>query len=175
MTWLDQTNMPAEIAVLAAKRKLERVAAFRQLQSICHQLHLLTGGRLKLESFKLDSAVHLQPVAAGEIRVVRPGDAGTDTAVIVGADGTSQQVLPDDFQDADLLVVCLDQGSIGAAGMAFAINQLGLTMSCRFDKFHRIIRDIKLSLKHCCDGIFCKAQLYSAYLYGLNYKPFGKG
>ena len=68
MTWLDQTNMPAEIAILAAKRGLERVAAFRQLQSICHQLHLLTGGRLKLESFKLDSAVHLQPVAAGEIR-----------------------------------------------------------------------------------------------------------
>ena len=109
------------------------------------------------------------------MKLERPGDAGTDTAVIVGADGTSQQVLPDDFQDADLLVVCLDQGSIGAAGMAFAINQLGLTMSCRFDKFHRIIRDIKLSLKHCCDGIFCKAQLYSAYLYGLNYKPFGKG
>ena len=112
---LDQTNMPLEIAVLAAKRKLERGAAFRQLQSICHQLHLLTGGRLKLDSFKLDATVHLQPAVAGEIRVVRPSDEGTvtDTAVIVGTDGTFRQVLPDDFQDADLLVLGLDQGSIG--------------------------------------------------------------
>ncbi len=59
--------------------------------------------------------------------------------------------------------------------MAFAINDLGLTMSCRFDKFHRMIRDIKLSLKHCCDGIFCKAQLCRALHIFMASKPFGKG
>jgi hypothetical protein len=86
----------------------------------------------------------------------------------VGADGTSQRVLPDDFQDAVWIREAL-------VLLEWHINQLGLTMSCRFDKFHRMIRDIRLSLKHCCDGIFCKAQLCSAYIYGLNYKPFGKG
>ena len=60
----------------------------------------------------------------------------TDTAVVVMADQTCQQVLPDNFEDASLLVVCLDQGSVGAAGMAFAIHQLGLMLSCRFVKFH---------------------------------------
>ena len=59
----------------------------------------------------------------------------TDIAIVGRADQTFQQVLPDDFEDAALLVVCLDQGSIGAAGMAFAINQLGLMLSWWFGKF----------------------------------------
>ena len=129
LTYLDQSNMPPEVAVLAAKRRLERVAAFRQLQSISHQIHILTRGRLTLDSFKLDSAVHLQPVAAGDVRIVKPGGEGmTDTAVVVIANQSCQQVLSDNFEDASLLVVCLDQGSIGAAGMAFAIRKLCLML-----------------------------------------------
>ena len=176
MTWIDQSNMPPEIASLVARRKIERVAAFRQMQSISHQIHIITRGRLTLDSFKLDSAVHLQEVQPGEVRIVRPGaDGMTDVAVIVGADKSFRQVLPDAVVDSLLLVVSLDQGSIGAAGMAFAINKLQLMLSTKFDKFHRIIRDIKLSIKHCSGGVFLKTQLFSAYLFGLNYKPFGAG
>jgi hypothetical protein len=174
---LEDQEMPMEIALLAAKRKLERVSAFRQIQALSHQIKLLTDGRLNIDSFKLDSAVHLQPVAPGEVRVVKPGEEGmtTDTAVIVTADQTCEQVLPNDFANSLLLVVSLDQGSIGAAGMSFAIHQQALMVVARFDKFHRIIRDIKLSLKHCCGGVFLKTQLFSSYLYGLNYKPFNSG
>ena len=150
--------MPHEIAVLAAKRRLERDAAFRQLQSLSHQISLLTRGRLTLDSFKLDCAVRLQPVAAGEVRIVQTGpDEVTSVAAIVSPNQPLQRVLPEDFQDSALLVVGLDQGSIGAAGMAFAINKLGLSLSCRFDKFHRIVRDIKLALKHACNGVLNKA------------------
>ena len=45
----------------------------------------------------------------------------------------------------------------------------------RFDKFHRLIRDFKLSVQHCKKGIFNLAMFFSAYLYGLSYKPFGSG
>ena len=177
VTMLDQ-EMPEEIAMLAAKRKLQRVSAFRQVQSLSHQISLLTQGRLNIDSFKLDGVgVHLQPVAPGEVRVVRPGDEGmtTDAAVIVKAGQTFEQVLPNDFTNSLLLVVNLDQGSIGEAGMAFAIHHKALMVWARFDKFHRIIRDVKLSLKHCCGGVFLKTQLFTSYLYGLNYKPFSSG
>lgn len=59
--------------------------------------------------------------------------------------------------------------------MAFAINDNDSMMHVKFDKFHRIIRDLKLSYVHCCNGCFQKAQLYSSYLWSLNYKPFGSG
>lgn len=37
------------------------------------------------------------------------------------------------------------------------------------------VRDIKLALKHQGRGTFLKAQLFSSYIFGLNYKPFGTG
>ncbi len=44
-----------------------------------------------------------------------------------------------------------------------------------WDKLHRLIRDIKLTLKHACGGIFLKCPLYTSFVWGLNYKPFGTG
>ncbi|CAE8673040.1 unnamed protein product, partial [Polarella glacialis] len=166
-------DMPREVAVLAAKRKLERVAAFRQTQAISHQLYHFTQGRITIDHFVWPDNVHLQPVAPHEVRFVRDGDV-QDVACVQG-DEALKQVLPDDFVDVSLLVSFLDQGNIGAAGMAFAINELGMMMSCRFDKFHRLVRDMKLSLSHCCEGVFLKTQFFSSYIYGLNYKPFGTG
>jgi len=175
LTRMDH-DMPHEVAVLAAKRKLERVAAFRQMQAISHQLHHLTQGSITLDHFVLPDNVNLRPVAPHEVRFVRKGDV-QDAACVQGDDndGGIKQVLPDDFVDAPLLVLSLDQGSIGAAGVAYAINELDMMLSCRFDKFHRLVRDMKLALAHCVDGVFLKTQLFSAYIYGLNYKPFGTG
>ena len=65
------------------------------MQSLSRQINILTQGRLDMDSFKLDDAVHLQPVVAGEIGVTRPRDDGmTDTVVIAKADKTCGQVLP---------------------------------------------------------------------------------
>ena len=74
-----------------------------------------------------------------------------------------------------LLTVGLDQGSVGASGMAYAINHRGHLVHARFDKLHRVVRDMKLALTHCLRGIFMKAQLFTAYIWGLNYRPFGTG
>jgi hypothetical protein len=129
-----------------------------------------------MDSFKLDDAVHLQPVVAGAITDTRPGDDGmTDTVVIVKADKACKQVLLNEFADSRLPVVTLDQGGIGVAGMAFAINSKGLMVSVKFDKYYRITRVIKLSFKDCCGGVFLNTQFYSSYLHGLNYKPFNSG
>jgi hypothetical protein len=178
LTHYDQGAMPSHIALLCAERKLQRVAAWRQLQCLSNQLNLLVSK--DLDDFQLPSNVFVQAVHVGspdsDVRVVRRGPpGGRDTALILGSNGTVRQVLPAGLETVPLLVTGLDQGSVGSAGMAYAINELGCCMHAKFDKFHRIIRDIKLSISHCCSGVFQKAMLYSSYLWSLNYKPFGSG
>lgn len=177
ITHYDQSAMPSHIAQLCAERKLQRVAAWRQLQCLSNQISILSKGTKTLDSFQLgnDVLVKVVPQDGSSVRIARKGDVGgTDTALIV-RDGVAVNVLPEGLNDVPLLVVGLDQGSIGAAGMAFAINVNDSMMHVKFDKFHRIIRDLKLSYLHCCKSCFQKAQLYSSYLWSLNYKPFGSG
>ena len=45
----------------------------------------------------------------------------------------------------------------------------------KFEKIHRLIRDIKLSLQHSCGGVLLKAQVYSSNLWNYHNKPFGSG
>ena len=71
------------------------------------------------------------------------------------------------------LVLGLDQGSIGLAGMAYAMRENMVHVKC--DKIHRVIRDFKNCLSRCLKGLFLKAQLHSSYIFALNYKPFGSG
>ncbi len=68
----------------------------------------------------------------------------------------------------------LDQGSIGAAGYAYS-DSIGALIHCKWDKFHRIIRDINLAVEHSCHGLFLKTRLFTSYLWGINQKPFGTG
>lgn len=51
---------------------------------------------------------------------------------------------PADY-DAPLLVVTLDQGPIGMAGMSFVCYHMGLMVCPRWDDFHRGINDKLLS------------------------------
>ena len=74
-----------------------------------------------------------------------------------------------------MLILGLDEGSIGAAGVAFSAFHLKHTVWARFDKIHRLIRDMKLAEADCCGKLFVKAKLWSNYLYGLNNRPFGSG
>ena len=175
ITHFDQGAMPGAIALLCAERKLQRVAAWRQLQALSNQLSLLAGKTL--DDFQLPPDVFVQAVASpDDVRVVRRGPpGGTDEALIWTSNGSARRVLPAGLETIPLLVAGLDQGSIGSAGMAYAINELQCCMHTKFDKFHRIVRDIKLSISHSCSGVFQKAMLYSSYLWSLNYKPFGSG
>jgi hypothetical protein len=174
VTWRD-ADLPDDIAFLAAAKKLDRVAAFRQMQSISHQLLHLTGGRVCLERFALPEEACLRSVANDEVRLLRVID-GKNVAVLKNTvSHQAIEVLPSAVVQAPLLCLGLDQGSVGGAGVSFGTNHLKMMLYAKYDKIHRLIRDDKLAIKHCCLGIFMKAQLFSAYLFGLNYEPFGKG
>ena len=45
----------------------------------------------------------------------------------------------------------------------------------RFDKLHRLFRDLKLALAKTCCGVFYKCQLFTTHIWGVNYRPFGTG
>ena len=198
---------------ISKRRKLERVAAFRQLQAISHQISILHRGRMDLASFSIAPSLGQRPVRAGESRVTfvageqdneirqcrdwleqNPDSAGGRVPQSQGRVPTfpsvsflttrSQDeeitnvfpVLPESdrwWLNIPILVLGLDQGSIGLAGMAFAMRDNMVHVKC--DKIHRAIRDFKNSMSRCLKGLFLKAQLHSSYIFALNYKPFGSG
>ena len=87
--------------------------------------------------------------------------------------GAKKRVLPICPAPVPLLVLQLDQGQIGCAGVAFAMYHLKLMVYARFDKIHRLIRDLKLAENGCCKKIFTKTKLQYAYLASVNKRPFG--
>ena len=171
----DEQDMTDRIALMAAERRLQRVATYRQLQAYSNILHQATGGRMTLDSLRLPANVHARPVQPDDVRVLREGDIQDRAFLYNKATQTSVQMLPDDLVDVPLLVLGLDQGSIGTAGQAYAEEVMQSMVHTKYDKFHRVIRDIKLSFQHSCNGIFLKSQLYSSYIWGVNFKPFGTG
>ena len=89
--------------------------------------------------------------------------------------GSRRAVLPLEVEMVRTLLIGLDEGSIGMAGVAAAAFQQKAAVWARFDKIHRIIRDLKLASAHCCGKVFEKTKLWSSYIYGLNNRPFGSG
>jgi hypothetical protein len=78
----DDAAMDDTIATIAARNKLERVAAYRQLQGTSHQLYLLSGRTL--DEFDLPDAANVRPTDQTGSRIVVPDVAsGTDTAYMV--------------------------------------------------------------------------------------------
>ena len=82
-----------------------------------------------------------------------------------------------DLLELPILVIGMDQGSNGCAAAAF-LNDAGTAM-CHFywDGFHRLIRDMKLSMTGCppaCKRQLQQGQLCGSYVYSINYKPFQK-
>ena len=173
---LAEQDMPDEISRLASEKRQARVSAFKQLQGISNQLSLLTQGRHDLDSMTLPEDFCVRPLEENEVRYVEEHDGENYAYIYSKTDNTKKRVLPEVLPDnVPLCAIGLDQGSIGAAGIAFVLLILRLNIWPKFDKVHRVIRDISLSLKHCWNGIFLLAQLFSAYIFELNYKPFNSG
>ena len=169
--------MPEHICALVAQRKHERWAAFRQLQATSNILHLLSNGRIRtIDDLRLPRDILAMPVERNERRVVRCC-AERDEAFIVSIGSTheARRVLPDDVHCVQLLVLGLDQCAIGAAGISYAQDEMRAMMLASWDKIHRLIRDMKLSVIHASGGVFLKSQLYSNHLWSVNYKPFSSG
>ena len=192
---------------ISKRKKLERIAAFRQLQAISHQISILHKGRMDLSSFEIAPSLGQRPVKAGnESRVTfRVGQNDNDICSCrqwLKDNPDPEGRVPEDFpyvsflrtmsEDAEeitkvlpvlesdqwwlkipILVLGLDQGSIGLAGMAYAMCDNMVHVKC--DKIHRAIRDFKNSMSRCLKGLFLSAQLHSSYIFALNYKPFGSG
>jgi hypothetical protein len=171
----EDAAMDDTIATIAARNKLDRVASYRQLQGTSHQLVLLSGRTI--DDFDLPETSNVRPTHQDESRIVVPDAAGDrDTAYVVDrTSGEQLSVLPPDCIKVPLLTLMLDQGSIGTAGAAFAIFHQGKMVHAKFDKVHRIIRDLKNSEKQCMDSIFMVCKMWSAYLYGMNNRPFNSG
>ena len=160
---------------LRQERKLDRVSAYRQLQGISNQIYHLSGGLHKIDTFQLPSDSNVRPVAQGEERCT-VSDATTNCKHVFIRNTDTQEVLrvlPVGLVDVKLLLLQYDQGSIGAAGVSFLELSLGWMITVKFDKIHRIIRDLKMAAKEC--PVFMKTKLWSAYLYALNKRPFGSG
>ena len=179
----SEQEMPEHIARLYCERRLERLAAFRQIQALSNTIKQL-GMWSGIDDFTVPAEYRIDAVEAGEVRVLAPAqDHGPDSrnyAVRVRPEeGTVHRVLPDSAfvpsQSYKLLVVSLDQGGVGAAGVVFAQEQMRMMIFAHWDKFHRVIRDINLALGRCANGLFLKTRIFSAHLWSLNYKPWGTG
>ena len=80
-----------------------------------------------------------------------------------------------DIDDVPIVVAYVDQGRVGIGGLNFLMNHLKLMLVTRYDAFHRGIRDIVDSSSKAAVGVFRRVMLLTAYLFGLNYAPFGRG
>ena len=124
-------DMDPILAGYAARNKLERVAAFRQLQGYSNQMKLMTSDTESedppktLASLKLPDIFHVRPVKQTESRKTVRG-AHEDVSFIVNIETRVRTpILPPDRNIyVPLLTLQLDQGAIGCAGAAFCMFHL---------------------------------------------------
>ena len=180
----SESRLPEHQARSVLRVKQQRVSSFRQLQAISKMVAQLTHGSFQsLGDFDPPNGFKWKPVARDQRRLLAVrGDE--QIAFIRTQDAPNSgyfdadRVVPSSFaptQGIKLCVLALGQGSVGCAGVTFAGDHLGKMLLAKFDKIHRCIRDLRLALQHSCNGLFLKAQLYTSYVWGINYKPFGSG
>ena len=175
----SESHLPPFVMEMKRKEKQVRVSAFRELQAISHVISELTEGHIAgIWEFMPPAKFQWKPVGPNETRVVLPQGSQNMAVIRKEEAHATVRVVPSSFASAQrvkLLVLGLDQGSTGTAGVIFSGDHLGAMLLPKFDKYHRCIRDLKLSLTHCCRGLFMKTQLYTSFLWGLHYKPSGTG
>ena len=164
------------ITKLAADRKLERVSTYRQMQGLSNQIWHLTSGQLTIDDFMLPPDSQVRALEPDEERWYTMRDGQRHALIIHRTNGIRKQVLPQSFTKCRLLILMLDQCSVGCAGVAHSAFQLRKLIYARFDKIHRIMNDLKgAEMEASVRGCFRKAKLWSAYLYGLNNRPYNSG
>ena len=134
----------------------------------------MTNGNVSIDHFKVPLACCIRRLRFGETRVTeRVGDITLH--FIQKTDRDRVCILPNYVRNIITLILCPDEGSVGMAGVGAAAFYLKKMIWVKPDKIHRVIRDLKLAEGHCCGKIFEKAKLWSAYLFGLNARPFNSG
>ncbi len=169
----SEANLDSQMEALRLAHKFERVSAYRQIQGISHQIYHMVRKRHAIDAFQLPAGSNVRPVTQEEARVTVSDASGNHVFIRNRETGVAMRVLPVGLINVMLLLLQLDQGSIGAAGVAFLEYFLGWMVTAKFDKIHRAIRDLKLAAQ--AVPIFVKTKLWSAYLYAINKRPFGSG
>ena len=93
--------------------------------------------RITVNDFFLPSSIHARTVGEDELRIVRSVGNKHYAFFYHRPTGALTRLLPDCFEDAQLLVLGIDEGSIGCAGHAYSTKN-GALIHCRYDKFHRV-------------------------------------
>ena len=95
---------------LAQRVKLERVAAYRQLQALSHMAMQLSGR--SLWDFRAPE-ICIRAIRSGEVRLLRQ-EGGQQRAVFVEVkSGQETSIMPPHTKQIPLLTTGLDQGSVG--------------------------------------------------------------
>ena len=170
--------MDDDLASKVAARKVERVHALREWQSISSLLHHATNK--SVDDFDTPVDCILRPVGEREVRVVDRSDPMIDRAFVVDTSATPniwRRVLPDHQSPGawPQLTICIDSGAVGRAGAAFAKNHLQLNVFVIYDYIHRLIRDVRLATEHSKGGDVQRALLHMSFVWSLHAKPFGSG
>ena len=168
-----EANLDSQMEAMRSEQNLERVAAYRQIQGISHQIYHMVGKRHAIEAFQLPASANIRPVSQGEARATESDASGDHVFIKNRETGAKKRVLPVGLVNVMLLLLQLDQGGPGMAGVAFLEYFLGWMVTGKFDKIHRCIRDLKLAAQ--AVPIFVKTKLWSAYLYTVNKRPYGSG
>lgn len=159
-----------DIAELMHEKKIDRLPAYAQLLAIDHALQLGTG--CSLADFAVPNNCIIRPLTADESRILDPRT--NQWSVYNHKTGACVAELPALPAQLPVLTVFADQGSIGWAGLHFAMHHMHLLAGVFPDPSHRVWNDIKLAAQHCSCYLWrtiCELCL----VFNVNYGPFGKG
>ena len=172
----NEFPMEAGIERLAAERKVDRVASYRLIQALSSQLKILTQNDVNMESFVVDESSYLglvlKPMSPDVLRIVHRN--GADDVNVFIRDKRSGEMKRVNalagFEYAKFLTLQMDQGPVGMSAMSYMMSNASL-IHCTWDPFHRVIRDMKLSMTKDLQ----QAVLTSSYVWSVNEKPFHQG
>ena len=77
-------DLSEEYQSLAARKKMERTSAFKQLQGYSKQLSVLSRKRVDLSFFELSKRYEVRPVAQNEKRCTSVGDTQDEAFIVAG-------------------------------------------------------------------------------------------
>ena len=158
---------------LLAEGSRLRMSAYRMFQALSHQIQLLTDHTLTLTSFLAPEEMKaaLEPVPLDATRVVtghfvrnvkKNGEEESAVSLL------SLAKLP-------MLVIGMDQGTVGMACAAFLMETGAAMTHFYWDPYHRLVRDLKLATTNCPPDVklqLQQGQLCGSYMFSINYKPF---
>lgn len=187
----DDLMLESTIEVLAAQRKVDRLAAYTLLAAISNQIKHLTQQRINITSFDYSNNTNLakavKPLTPNQLRIVNKDPDGAIAGVFVQekASGEMTKINLDGADQIKVLTIGLDQGTSGMAVASF----LGGT-NCEsahmihftWDPYHRCARDMKLAMmvstvaavdqRAKIKNSLQRAHLCSTFLWSINYKPY---